>query len=340
MPPAIGLVALGVTALALRGQDPRFQEHVEVERVLLDARVLDGGREPRTDLKPADFRVKVDGRVVPLESVYWVDAATPYAEGLTPQEASMVGAEPVPPGRLIVFFFQKDLHPTRTSGLMRMIDEASRMLGSLHPGDRVAVASFDSHLKLWTDFTEDRASLRRAIEHSVLFENRAPEIVEGPFPSLAASFDPSAARRAATTESGLLVLADALRALPGAKSMVFFGWGLGRMSGPLGVRMEADYGPAAAALLASRTTVFSLDVTEADYHSLEVGLQQVAYDTGGFYARTHDSAAGAMNRLRGALMGHYVLVFERPPLPRGAHRVQVDLVGVPGEVLARPEYVD
>ena len=339
MTPVIGLVALGAAALLLRQQEPRFGERVDVERVLLDARVLDGRGEPRTDLKPANFRVKVDGRTVPVESAFWVDAATPYAEGLSPEDASMVGANEVPAGRLIVFFFQKDLQPTRTPGLVRMIHEASRMLGMLHPGDRVAVASFDSHLKLWTDFTDDRAIARRGIEHSVLFEDRAPEIVEGPFPSLAATFDPTAARHAATPEKGLFVLAEALRGLPGAKSMVFFGWGLGRMS-PLGVRMEHDYGPAAAALLESRTTVFSLDVTDADYHSLEVGLQQVADDTGGFYARTHDSAAGAMKRLRLALLGHYVLVFERPPLPRGAHRVQVDLVGMSGEVLAKREYVD
>ena len=336
MPPVVGL-ALGAAALLL--QDPRFRERVDVERVLLDARVMDEQGEPRRDLKPADFRVKVDGRLVPVESAYWVDAATPYAEGLAPEHASAIGAQPVPPGRLIVFFFQKDLHPSRTPGLMRMIHEASRLLDTLHPGDRVAVASFDSHLKLWSDFTEDRESVRRGIEHSVLFEDRAPLIVEGPFPSLAATFDPTAARHAATAEKGLLVLAEALRALPGAKSMVFFGWGLGRMSS-LGVHMEADYGPAAAALLDSRTTVFSLDVTNADYHSLEVGLKKVARDTGGFYARTHDFPASAMKRLRRALLGHYVLVFERPPLPHGAHRVQVDLVGVSGEVLARPEYVD
>jgi VWFA-related protein len=340
MPPAISFLALGAAALLLRAQDPRFKERVDVERVLLDARVLDSNGEPRRDLKPADFRVKVDGRLVPVESAYWVDAATPFAEGLTPEEAAMVGAQPVPPGRLIVFFFQKDLHPSRTLGLMRMVHEASRMLDTLYPGDRVAVASFDSHLKLWTDFTEDRESVRRGIEHSVLFEDRAPSIAEGPFPSLAAAFDPIAARRAATAEKGLLVLAEALRELPGAKSMVFFGWGLGRMSGSLGVRMEADYGPAASMLLESRTTVFSLDVTNADYHSLEVGLKKVARDTGGFYARTHEFPTSAMKRLRRALLGHYVLVFERPPLPRGEHRVQVDLVGVSGEVLARPHYVD
>lgn len=339
MPPVIGLVALGAAAFLLRDQGPQFRERVDVERVLLDARVLDGLGEPRRDLKPTDFRLKVDGRLVPVESVHWIDGGTPYAEGLSPEHASAVGAPQVPPGRLIVFFFQKDLEPSRTPGLMRMIHEASRMLDTLHPGDLVSVVSFDSHLKLWTDFTGDRETLRRAIKHSVLFEDRPPEIIEGPFPSLAAAFDPTAAVRAGTTEKGLLVLAKALRALPGTKTLAFFGWGMGRLTS-LGVRMEADYGPAAAALLDARTTVFSLDVTEADYHSLEAGLQQVAHDTGGFYARTHDFSSSAMKRLRFALMGHYVLVFERPPLPRGAHRVEVDLVGTSGEVLTKSQYVD
>jgi VWFA-related protein len=336
MPSAASLVALGATALLLRSQDPHFNERVDVERVLLDARVLDGHGEPRRDLKPADFRLKVDGHVVPVESAFWVDAATPYAEGLSPEAASVVGAQPVPSGRLIVFFFQKDMERSRTPGLMIMLKEASRMLDTLQPGDRVAVASFDSHLKLWSDFTEDRESLRRSIRHSVLFESRPAEIREGAFPSLAAAFDPTAARNAATIETALRLSRKPLRALPGAKSLLFFGGVMGRMSGSLGVHLEADYGPAAEALLASRTTVFSLDVTNADYHSLEAGLKQIAYDTGGFYARTHDFPTSAMNRLRRALMGHYVLVFERPPLPHGAHSVQLGLVGVSGEVLARP----
>jgi hypothetical protein len=331
------LLALAAT-LQQPHQAPYVMERVEVERVMIDARVVGRG-DPRPDLKPADFRVKVDGRVVPVESVHWTSGGTPYAEGLSPEHASRLGASATLRGRLIVFFFQKDLEPSRTPGLMRMIHEASRMLDTLHPGDLVSVVSFDSHLKLWTDFTDDRVVLRRAIEHSILFQDRPPEIPQGAFPSLAAAFDPGAAVRAGTPEKGLLVLAEALRALPGAKTMAYFGWGLGRLT-PLGVRMEADYGPAAAALLDSRTAVFTLDVTNADYHSLEVGLQQVAFDTGGFYARTHDFSATAMKRLGRALTGHYVLVFERPPLPRGAHRVEVDLVGVPGEVFAKSQYVD
>ena len=55
------------------------------------------------------------------------------------------------------------------------------------------------------------------------------------------------------------------------------------------------------------TTVFSLDVTNADSHSLEVGLERVAEDTGRFYAKTHQFLPGIMRRLRLALSGHYVL---------------------------------
>ena len=113
-----------------------------------------------------------------------------------------------------------------------------------------------------------------------------------------------------------------------------------RLTPGLGVHMEADYDEAAAALLASRTTVFSLDVTNADSHTLEAGLKKVARDTGGFYARTHDFPTSVMKRLKRALSGHYVLVFERPNVPRGTHRVQVDVVGLSGEVLARPVFVD
>ncbi len=74
--------------------------------------------------------------------------------------------------------------------------------------------------------------------------------------------------------------------------------------------------------------------------SLEVGLKQVAQDTGGFYAKTHDSPAVAMARLTEALAGYYVITFEKPPGRRGSHQVNVSLVGRKGTVLARSGYVD
>jgi VWFA-related protein len=342
-------VALVNLAALFQQADPqiRFGERVDVERVVVDARAVDQTGHPLLDLTAKDFRLKVDGKVVPLESAHWVAAAPPEAEPEPPPEgattpAFVVTPEPaegdVAPGRLIVFFFQKDFDYSRLAGLLQMQKTALSVLDGLAPGDRAAVVSFDSHLKLRLDFTTDRETLRHVIGN-VIRLGEARYISPGPPPSLAEHFDRDRARKAASPETALLVLADALKELPGPKTLVFVGWGMGRFDARSGsVTLDRDYGPARRTLLDARVTVFCLDVTNADYHSLEVGLQQVAEDTGGFYARTHLFPAQAMRRLEGALSGHYVLTFEKPPLPPGPHRIEVDLVGRSGTVFARSFY--
>jgi VWFA-related protein len=339
-------VALAGLAASLPQADPqiRFRDRVEVERVLLDARAVDEAGMPLPGLGPKDFRLKVDGEVVPLESAQWVAAAArePEPEPRTEAGATetfVVTPEPVEgesaPGRLIVFFFQKDFEPTRMPGLLKMQRMALSVIDGLVPGDRAAVVSFDSHLKLRLDFTTDRETLRHVIGNAVRL-GAARTIAPGPPPSLAEYLDLARARKAASPETALLVLADALKELPGPKTLVFVGWGLGRFDARSGsVTLERDYGPARRTLLEGRVTVFCLDVTNADYHSLEVGLQQVAEDTGGFYARTHLFPDQAMRRLEAALAGHYVLTFEKPALPPGSHRIEIDLVGHKGRVLAK-----
>jgi hypothetical protein len=104
--------------------------------------------------------------------------------------------------------------------------------------------------------------------------------------------------------------------------------------------MGPDYGPALRALGEARAAVFALDVSDADYHTLEVALEKVAEDTGGFYIKTHLFPQVAMNLVAGALRGHYVLAFESP-LPRGGtHSLRIDLVGRKGTVLARNSFED
>lgn len=332
------LAALVLLAPAVTGplQDIRFRDRVDVESVVLDARVVDGAGRPILGLTPRDFRLKVDGREVPLQSVTWV------AEDVPPDPAAaaavlQAGAPSLPRGRLIVFFFQKDLEPSRVMGFLQMLRRAREMLDDFGEQDRVAVVSFDSHLKLWTDFTADRERLRRVLDRSILF-GRVPVLGVGDAPSLVEHLEPAAGRRAASPETALLLLGEALRELPGSKSLVLFGWGMGRWSPGVGVFLDRDYGPARRALVEGRVTVFALDVTNADYHTLEVGLEQVAEDTGGFYAKTHLFPAQALARLEHALSGHYVLTFARPALPRGEHEVDVALVGRKGTVMAKRSY--
>jgi hypothetical protein len=132
-------------------------------------------------------------------------------------------------------------------------------------------------------------------------------------------------------------IADAVQDLPGSKSIVFIGHGFGRL-GWTGVTMEHGYEDARDALMAARASVFSLDVTNADYHSLDAGLQLVSRETGGFFARTHLFTGQAMNRLTSVLAGYYVLFLEQPTVGPGVHDVRVRLTRRQGTVLARDSY--
>jgi VWFA-related protein len=326
----LGALALVAPLLALQDapQEVRRREHVEVERVVVDVRVLADDNRALRGLTATDFAVRVDGRRVAIESADWA-GGTP-AIALAPEAAALV------PGRSTVFFFQKDLHPSRTPGLFRMQDGAVHLLDTMGPEDRVAVASFDHHLELWCDFTSERETLRRIIQHSILFERRPTSMVVAEERSLARFYDPAAGRAAATPEEALEVLARALENVPGAKSIAFFGWGLGRLTGGI-VLMEPSYPAMVQALVRSRTTVFALDVTDADFHSLETGMQQIAEDTGGFYAKTHVFPAQALASLEGALAGYYVLTFEGENLRPGRHDLAVDLHGRKGRLLAPPQ---
>ena len=72
---------------------------------------------------------------------------------------------------------------------------------------------------------------------------------------------------------------------------------------------------------------------------LELGLQTVSDETGGFFARTNVFTAQPLRRLEGALAGHYVLFVEKPPLDPGEHRIHVTLTWAKGRVLARLTFV-
>ena len=345
MKPTLALGFASLCAFGAAAQEPveslpqgQFRERVDVARVLLDLRIVDAKGAPILGLLPKDLRIQVDGKPAQVDSLKWVSGTTPYAEGLTPEQAAASGATAAPAGRQLVFFFQKQLESSRLPGLLVMKNHALELLGSLEPGYRVAVLSFDTHLRLWTDFTGDRKKLRRVIEHSMLFDAEPAQVPPGE-PSLVAAYDAAAARNAATTEQAFVVLAQALEPLPGTKSLAFFGWGLGRLSGGI-VSMLPEYETARRALREARVVVFSLDITSADYHTLEIGLEQLAEDTGGFYVKTHDFPNLAMARLEHALQGYYALSIVKPLLPPGRHAIEVELVARKGTVLATGSYVD
>jgi VWFA-related protein len=349
--PAVSAVFLGLAALTAAAQEPldrrgAVEEQALVERVVVDAHVTGPDGTPIPSLGPADFLVKVDGKPIALESVDWLPAGTPEIDAtvlasLAPADGSAASPD-IPPGRIIVMFFQTDHEISRLAGLLRMGIQARRFLTNLEPTDRVAVVSYDAHLKLRQDFTSDRAKLERAI-HAAIRRGDAAEPDPDSHPSLARLLDPAESRRCATPERALELVARALAPIPGGKSMLFFGWGLGTVGGLTGPNASEQQAwvEAMHRMAEARVSIFSLDVTDADYHSLEGSIQQIADLTGGRYEKTHLFPDLVMDRVGRAISGRYVLVFVKPRGPRGEHTIEVALAGGrKGRVFARQYYVD
>lgn len=331
------LLAVLVPLLPAVSQEPDLEEtfgdEITVSIQSLTVRVVDGLGNPVLGLAPGDFRVRVGKKEVPVASVDWIGSGEEDSGGAA-RDSLKPGEPPSPPGRTMVFFVQADLTPSRIHGQLELRSATKDFLAKLAPEDRVAVVSFDSHLKLRQDFTRDRGAVHEALDRAMLFGHERGSS-GGETISLAKTFDFDAAWRAASAERGLEVTAKALEPLPGEKVVVFVGWGLGTF-GSNGVKMKPAFAPAVRALKAARATVFVLDITNAGYHSLEVGLEAIAAATGGTYAKTHLFPLHATDFLARAIAGHYLLTLDRDALPEGGGRVKIELWRKKGTVLARP----
>lgn len=325
-----------------------YTEEITVALIPITVRAVDGRGRPILDLVPEDFRVRVGKKEVPVVAVDWIGTGV---QGEPPAPPSVqAGGDPEltnppavvpaadedarPPGKLVVFFVQADLNPTRISGQMRLRPYTEELLETFQPGDQAAVVSFDSHLHLRQDFTRNREDVFAAIDRGMLWGDNEPGPGGGEV-RLTDSFNFQDAYDAASAERGLEVMANALEALPGEKVIVYLGWGLGRF-GSMGVQMTPAFAPAVRALRRSNSSVFVLDVTSADHHSLQAGLEAVAHATGGTYAKTNILAGLATDFLGKAISGHYVLTIDPAAMPRKGGAVTIDLRGRKGTVLHRP----
>jgi hypothetical protein len=136
-------------------QDLRTQDEITVERILIDTRVTDYSGDPILELTKEDFEVRVGGKRATLESVEWIPetAVARVLAGLDDEEL-----DAPPPGRLFIYFVQTDFarNSVRVTGHMKFMTYVEQMIEALEENDRVAVFSFDSHLKFRLDFTSDK----------------------------------------------------------------------------------------------------------------------------------------------------------------------------------------
>lgn len=283
-----------------------FGESITVSRYVFLVRVVDSRGEAVQDLTAADFAATVGGQPVTVESAEWVEGAVPGTE--RPQD-----------GRLILFFIQSDFarNAPRIAGQMRFNSISDDVLNVLGPKDRMAVLSYDSHLKLRADFTSDRAVIREAIRDS-LGAGRVP-LPEPPEsgPSLARHLDDRAMRNATNVETALLLMADALAKVEGEKLIVMCGYGLEPRQQP-----RREWRAAMALLQQHRVPVIVVNTGLGGVMSL--GLAATARATGGVYTFVDLFPSQSVTRVAGMLRGSYELVLRmNAPLKPGRHDVRV-----------------
>src|SRR5262245_20059740 len=144
-------------------EPPRFRSSVDVTS--LDVTVVDDRGKPITDLKPADFVVRIDGNQRKVATAEWVPLTTPPSdkpavtlpEGYSSNETSTGG-------RLIVIAV--DEPNIRFGGALAISKAASLFIDRLSPSDRIAVAGFGVGAPA-TVFTADRERVKRVLSRMV-----------------------------------------------------------------------------------------------------------------------------------------------------------------------------
>jgi VWFA-related protein len=358
---AAALTAFAAAA-ALAQEPAPVQEQVTVSRVEVTLHVTDKQGRVVPDLKAEDFQLFIDDQPVGIESVEWVgsiSAAVPSrtvtlervdSHG-TPIPSESGAAEPTAAssGRLFVMVFQSHIEGQKDEGLMRMKRQALNFVDQLGPDDQAALLIFGSRLWLSQDFTSDKAVLRKAINAAPRKEEIGRE-ENPPAVSIGAHLSHEEERMATSMEKGLATIGRALRPVPGAKAILFFGYAVGRWNALSETASNAGMGhfvstkdldAAQKALAAAQAPVFSLDIS-AGAHQLGAGLKQLSFETGGFYMRTETFPDWAMGMVTEAVKGHYELTFDKPRLPPGPHRIRIDKMrgGAPWVLLYRQEYDD
>ena len=168
------LAAATFAAAAVLAQEPEvaapFAERVEVEVVNVDVVVTDRDGRRVTDLGRDDFELRVDGHPVAIE-YFGVPSLTarpsvpapPAAPGLEPQTVAPLlppAEAPTVPALLVIFVDQSALERRVRRDTLAELREFVAARGD---DERVMVAAFEDHLRLFAAPTSDGAEIETAL---------------------------------------------------------------------------------------------------------------------------------------------------------------------------------
>ena len=355
---ALALVALCAFGRAAVAQEEKpqgqFGTEVTVNEVLLDVLVTDAKGNVIVGLDKNDFVVTENGKPVNLTGVtfYSNRRLLQSSPSLAKQGVSV---EQVPEDRYFILLFedQKDTAPEAPQLLSQQLQAAKRVRGwidgELLPNDWVAVASYDTKLKVQQDFTRDRKALIAAVGDAMKGKDR-----EGNYPSrIDASKGPSLLAglpkgqelrdKTSTLYEAMQAIARSAGNVRGRKNLLLFTFGLPGRVDTFGqfVPDKRFFEPTVQALNANNVAAYTLDLTPpAVEHTLSDALNKLADDTGGRYFFNVTNFATPLDEVAKENNGYYLLSYssEQPAGKSGFQEVDVRTTNPEFRVKARRGY--
>jgi VWFA-related protein len=339
------LTALAFASFGQEAAQQPFQEQIDVNAVLLDVIVTDSKGNQILGLGKDDFIVKEDGVEQSVESVDYFTNRRLLDQR---EESAPFKVERVREERYFIFFLDK---PQEMSGyfdeLQRVRHAGQEFLKSeMQPTDYVAVVGHDHRLKIYSDFTNDRAQLEKAFENAIRYGrgiSKAP--AEGPS-ILRGLNQTELVNKTGRVYEAIDLLADALRPIRGRKNLLLFSAGI------LDNRETVNQGMITNRIPQFEETIRSLNASNVAVYGIQlranVGmtpvfhqrLTELSEETGGRYFRFNTTFAPALERIENTNSGYYLVTYsaKKPKGTRGYQKVDVTVKHPELRVVARSGY--
>ena len=333
---AVLIALLGAALPVFAQQQPALQEQIEVNAVLLDVIVTDAKGNQILGLSKDDFVVTENGVAQDIDSVdYFTNRRLLDAR----EENAPFPVERVREERYFIFFFDKPQDPGVLFDRLNNARFAVRdfIRNQMKEGDQVAIAGHDVRLKIFSDFTSDKARLERALDDSAKFSKG---ITEGTGPILANINRREMMKRTGTVYQALDLLGDAVRPIRARKNLVLFSPGIAETNETVMNGMLVDRSrwldPAVQSLNAANVSVYGVQLQQ----SLDTDLMQpivnqrlteLSNETGGKYFQFNTSFAPAVNQVEETNAGYYLLTYRSRKArgEKGFQKVQVSVKNQP-----------
>ncbi len=334
-------------------QQGGFGEQVDVNEVLLDVLVTDAKGNVIVGLKPEDFVVKEDGKIVDLSGLTFYSNRRLVGTS-TADAATDSAIDRIPEDRYFILFFddQKDTVADAPQLISRQLEAGRQarewVLEGRQPSDWVAVVSYDHKLKVQQDFTRDGRALAEAVAAAQKGKdaegNWPSRIKEGEGPSLYAGLPRGneLRDRTDTIYDAIRELSRAAGNIRGRKNLVMFTAGFGRVNSFGQYVPDPRYYPdMARALNDNNVAVYSIDlVPTGTTHPLSSAMNQISNETGGQYYGTFTSFATPLRQIGEENSGYYLLSYQsdQPAGKSGFQDVKVTTTNPEFKVRARKGY--